>query len=285
MNRRKKLMAMLMAGVMALNLSACGMFEMKMARAAAKMRKLESLHMDMLLELKLSMPGLLGKRLELNVDLSGGADTRFSPLITRAEMNVSALGGDKALLYYLEQSGEEFVMYLSSDGGKRWLKEQLSREQLPAQLSLNPEDLAVFRDCAESFSPAGEEPVAGSKAMRYDGLIRGEQVARALALTGALDALSESLGIKPEPEAMGELGDIPASVWVDNKTGYIVRYRMEPTQVMEGLLSTALEGLLKDYGLEGMAGELRLEQALVTVELSQFNAVGEISVPAAAKAS
>ena len=285
MKAMKKFLALALAAAMLLSLSGCGGFELKMARAAGKMSKLESVHMDMDLQLDMSMPTFLGKSLPIDVAVSGGVDSSFGPLLTKAQLRVSALGAEKDLLYYLEQAGEQYVMYLSSNEGKTWVKELVEAEELPGQLNLDMEDLMIFKDCADSFTEVGTETVGEFSATRYDGVIQSEYVSRALALTGALDTLSQALGIPLDGEELGQMGSIPASVWIDNKSGYIVRYTMEPTEVMQGVISMAMAGLLADYGLGDLDPELKLERATVTMDLSGFNAVPEIVIPAGAKAA
>lgn len=285
MKRWTKLTALVLAVVMLLSLSGCGGFEMKMARAATKMSKLKSLHMDMDMQLELSMPTILGQSLRMNVSVNGGADSSFSPLLTRADLTVSALKSEKELLYYLEQTGDEYVMYLSTDGGGIWLKKLVNREDLPAQLNLDLKDLSVFRDCAKSFAEIGTEELPGGKATRYDGVIEGEFVGRALALTGALDALRESLGLELDEENLDSLGSIPTSVWIDNRSGMIVRYSMEPTQALQTVIRSVMGDLLSSYGLGDLNPELNLDRAVVTVDLSSFNGVDPIVIPAAAKAA
>ena len=285
MKAMKKFLALALGVAMLLGLSGCGGFELKMARAAAKMNQLKSVHMDMDLQLDMSMPTFLGQSLPIDVAMSGGVDSSFGPLLTKAELQVSALGAEKQLLYYLEQAGEQYVMYLSSNEGKSWIKELVEPEQLPGQLNLDMEDLSIFKECADSFTEVGEETVGEFTATRYDGMIKSEYVSRALALTGALDALSQALGIRLDAEELSQMGSIPASVWIDNRSGYIVRYSMEPTEVMQGVITMAMAGLLADYGLGGLDPELDLEKATVTVDLSGFNAVPEIVIPAAAKAA
>ena len=285
MKAMKRILALTLAAAMLLCLSGCGGFELKMARAASKMSNLKSVHMDMDLALDMSMPTFLGAAIPLDVAMTGSVDSGFSPLLTRAELQVSALGAEKSLLYYLEQAGEQYVMYLSSNQGKSWLKELVEPEELPAQLNLNMNDLLVFKDCADSFAEVGTETVGGFTATRYDGLIPGEYVGRALALTGALDVLSQALGVELEDGDMSQLGSIPTSVWIDNKSGYIVRYSMEPTEVMQEVIRQGMTELLAEYGLGGLNPELNLEKATVSVELSQFNEAPEVVIPAAAKAA
>ena len=62
--KRTKLLALLLCALMVLSLAACGSFEMKMARAAQKMEKLQSYRTDIKVDLGMSM-SLLGQSLPL----------------------------------------------------------------------------------------------------------------------------------------------------------------------------------------------------------------------------
>lgn len=287
----KKTIGFLLAAAMLLSLAACGSFETRMAGAINKMQKLDSLHMDVDMEIgmTMSMP-FLNVDSDLSISMKGGVDTVKEPAVTKMDLTVSAADLKIPVLYYIEKDGESYIIYISTDGGKSWDKETATLDELPAQAQTGNtlEQIGFFLQCAKTFGEAGTETVNGSEARRYDGVIEGEYVQQAVEMSGILDTLAESMELDLGNVDLSASGSIPASIWIDNKSGMIVRYDMDLTSVMNGVMSMMLEQMLASYGLE-TAGDfgvsIKLTSAVISVTLSEFNSVGEIVIPDAAKAA
>lgn len=284
MKKAKKILAFVLAAAMLLCLTGCGSFESKMVKAVKKMNDLQNFHMDMEVQMGLSM-AMLGQSLDVDAKMIFGMDMQNEPMRSRIDMTVEALNTSEQALIYLEQSEDSYTVYASADGGTTWEKEQVSAEETPAQSGNMVGNMQMFISCAKSFQEAGTEEINGSAATRYDGEISGESIQTAIDMSGAKDILSENLGTELDEDSFTALGSIPCSLWIDNKSGMIVRYDMDMTAVMQSLLDDMIKEVLASQGLEGVALELTLSKVTVSAVLSQFDQVGEITIPDEAKAA
>ena len=75
-----------------------------------------------------------------------------------------------------------------------------------------------------------------------------------------------------------DLGDMPITVWIDQATGYPVRYYMDMTGVMQSMMSKALAGV------EG-GDSLTMDKVEITMDCSNFNNVADFEIPAEALAA
>lgn len=280
MKKIKKAAALLLSAALMLSLTACGSFEAKMAKAAARMAKLENYHLDMDMQLGMTI-SVLGQGLEMNMGMTGDIDVQTEPQRIKMDMSVSMLGLSQDVLCYMEKTGEEYTVYASADGGLLWTKETLDADEAPGQMSM-ADSVKLLAGCAGSFKEAGTETVLGSAAVRYDGEITGADLRLALEMTGADEMLSQSLDMEIDGDDISQLDSIPTSIWIDNKSGMIVRYDMDMTQTMQGLIAEILEERLSLPGADGVEMQIEISQAVVSVVLSQFNQVGEIEIPAEA---
>ena len=277
MKKTKKAAALLLAAACLLGLTACGSFETKMTRAAARMAKLESCHMDMDIQLGLGISAM-GQALDMDMGVTGGIDMQAEPQRMEMDMEASLLGLSQNVLCYMEKTGEEYTVFLSADGGRLWTKKTLDAGESPAQLSL-ADSVKLLAGCAASFQEAGTETVLGSAAARYDGEITGEELRLALEMTGAGELLSQSLGMELDGDELSQLGSIPVSIWIDNKTGMVVRCDMDLTQPLQGLIAAMLKELLELPGVGSVEMQMEISRVTASVVLSQFDQVGEIEIP------
>ena len=132
MKRMRKIAAVLLALALMLSLAACGSFETRMAKAARKMEKLQSWRMDMDMDMEMSM-GLLGESVDLDIAVAGTADINSDPLKMKMDMNMQVMGEALNILSYYEQDGDDYMAYVSPDGGNSWAKQSVDGDQLPVQ--------------------------------------------------------------------------------------------------------------------------------------------------------
>ena len=76
-----------------------------------------------------------------------------------------------------------------------------------------------------------------------------------------------------------DLGSIPCSLWIDNKSRMLVRYDMDMTQVMGAVVGSLKEAMLEKEGLEGVDMDLSIGKVTTSVVLSRFDQVDEILIP------
>ena len=116
-NTPARILAAAIALLLAISLSACGdSFESAMARALSEMQDVESLHMDMVMGIDMSLSAE-GQTIDLPISMDMSMDTINEPLTAHATMNMNVMQQPVGVEYYLEQSGENYQMYANMDGG------------------------------------------------------------------------------------------------------------------------------------------------------------------------
>lgn len=286
MKNLKKILALLLALSMLLCLSACGSFEKKMAKSAAKMGQLKSMHMDADFTLDTDI-GIMGQSVNMDTTLKAGIDLNTEPFAMKMDLTVAAMGTEENAQVYVVDEGGQRIAYTSDDGGKTWERGEVDDFELGARdINING-TLALISEWAESFEAAGEEKIGGSTATKYSGNIDSASLVKLMISSGANEMLESSLGVDLDDDAAAALSDVPVSIWIDNKSGMIVRIDMELTELMQSMVSSiiaeVLEDTLEDSGLGDLPLEIKVNSAIESIKFSQFDAVGTIELPAGVK--
>lgn len=285
MKNLKKFLALLTALSMLLCLSACGSFERKMAKSAANMGQLESMHLDVDFALDMEL-AVMGQSMDVDAAIKAGIDLNTEPFAMKMDMDVEAMGvGQQAQVYIVDEAGER-VAYTSDDGGKTWERGTVEVDVDVNGMSVK-DSLALLSKWADSFEKAGEEKINGSAATKYSGLIDAASLVQLMDASGADDAMESSLGLELDSDDAAALKDVPVSIWIDNKSSMVVRMDMDVTELMQSLLSEAIDevidDVLADSGLAGLPLDIKLGAATASVNLSEFDEVGRIELPAGVK--
>ena len=255
-----RILAAAIALLLAISLSACGdSFESAMARALSEMQDVESLHMDMVMSLDMSLSAE-GQTIDLPISMDMSMDTINEPLTAHATMNMNVMQQPVGVEYYLEQSGENYQMYANMDGGG-W--ESMSMDETELGQFSAVDGVEFYLQCASAFEKVGEEEVNGATASRYDGEIPADMLAEALERSGAYSMDS--------PPAW-------ASRYLDNETGLPVRYDIDMTDLMREMMEATLAAVGAGDAMSWEIGE-----ASVSVTLSDFNGIDAIEIPDVAR--
>lgn len=294
MNKLKRIAAVLLCLAMLLALAACGSFEQRMLRAASKLEKLQSYHSDSEMTLDVGL-SLMGQSMDMDVKLSAASDVDKANRQRYSIMSTELMGESMEILSYVMAGEEEgsFDSYISTDSGASWQHGTVTADELKevtnAFTAEWPTEFLV--ESAKSFTENGKETVNGSQATRFDGLLEGEAVGRAVEDSGVLDSFGDALPLDLSAVFDKMSGSIPVSIWVDDKSGMLVRYDMDMTEVFASVWDTMLAELMEseelgDLGdLSQLGLEMELRKMFVSITLSDFDAVGEIVLPEAAKAA
>lgn len=266
----KKTLAMVLTVLMMLSLAACGdSFGSAMVKAASEMEKVESVHTDMTMGFTMNMPSL---EQSAEMTMSTSIDSTNEPMMVRGESTTTLMGMSIPVEYYIEQIGDKYNMYISSDSGEKW----------QAQLGISADEVAqydfidsveFYLECASAFEKTGEEEINGSIAVRYDGIVTGENMRKMLEVSGSMDQMNELVG---EGGELPELGEMPMSIWLDKKSGLPVRYDMDMTGVMQSMM---------DQMSESAGTEIVMDSVFISAVMSNYNAVAEIVIPENAKSA
>lgn len=285
MKNLKKILALLLALSMLLCLSACGSFERKMAKSAANMGQLKSMHMDVDFALDMEL-AVMGQSMDVDAAIKAGIDLNTEPFAMKMDMDVEAMGiSQQAQIYIVDEAGERMA-YASDDGGKTWERGTVEVDVDVNGMSVK-DSLALLSKWADSFEKAGEEKINGSATTKYSGQIDAASLVQLIDASGADDALESSLGLELDSDDAAALKDVPVSIWIDNKSSMVVRVDVDVTELMQSLLSEAIDevidDVLEDSGLAGLPLDIKLGAATASVNLSEFDEVGKIELPAGVK--
>ena len=264
-----RILAVAIAILLALSLSACGdSFESAMTRAVSEMQDVESLHMDMVMGIDMSLSAE-GQTIDLPISMDMSMDTINEPLTAHATMNMNVMQQPVGVEYYLEQSGENYQMYANMDGGG-W--ESMSMDETELGQFSAVDGVEFYLQCASAFEKVGEEEVRGATASRYDGEIPADMLAEALERSGAY-SMVEGLGVS-EDSTEGLTSGMGLSIYLDNETGLPVRYDIDMTDLMREMMEATLAAVGAGDAMSWEIGE-----ASVSVTLSDFNGIDAIEIP------
>ena len=287
MKKMNRFLALAMALVLLLALCACGEggtrsvstpdFESRMRQAQENMSKLESMHMEMSMDVTMEL-SVLGQTQPMDMRVYYTMDTQNEPARTKLVITTSSMGQSQEQVMYTDESG---MIYMQIDG-RSWQRQSAqgnsqANEMQPDQM------LQLFLNSAGSFRETGSETINGSKATVYSGVLGGDYVKQVLETTGLGSTLGEALGTGDAGNLFDNLGEIPMTVAIDDESGLVVRYTMDMAQVMENLMKNLFNSMLTSQGLNGVEIEIKVSNCMATATLSQFNSVPEIVIPAEAK--
>lgn len=272
MKKAKRILVFAILAAMLLSLCGCGMFRTHVAKAAIKMSKLESLHADIEMQIGMGI-SLLGQDVNADAAITGGADIQRDPERVYVNMNAEVAGFEQNLLFYGVGRDDGFDVYSSVDSGDSWTKGSVEDDD--SSKSSKADGKSVFlllSDSAASFKEYGKEKVNGSDAIRYNGKITSDELRQALELANAKQALEESLDVELDDDVFEDLGDVPVYIWIDVKSGMIVRVEMDMSDVMQGLVPVLADKAMEKTDV-GIGVNTKVYEVTVSITLSEFDAV------------
>ena len=272
MKKAKRILVFAILAAMLLSLCGCGMFRTHVAKAAIKMSKLESLHADVEMQIGMGI-SVLGQDVNADATVTGGADIQRDPERMYVNMNAEVAGFEQNMLLYAVGRDGGADVYSSADSGESWTKDSIENDD--SSKSSKADGKSVFlllSDSAASFKEYGKEKVNGSDAIRYNGKITSDELKQALELADVKQSLEESLDVELDDDVFEDLGDVPVSIWIDVKSGMIVRVEMDMSDVMQGLVPVLVDKAMEKTDV-GIGVNTKVYDATVSITLSEFDAV------------
>lgn len=272
MKKTKRILVFAILAAMLLSLCGCGMFRTHVAKAAIKMSKLESLHADVEMQIGMGI-SVLGQDVNADATVTGGADIQRDPERVYVNMNAEVAGFEQNMLLYAVGRDGGADVYSSADSGESWTKDSIENDD--SSKSSKADGKSVFlllSDSAASFKEYGKEKVNGSDAIRYNGKITSDELKQALELADVKQSLEESLDVELDDDVFEDLGDVPVSIWIDVKSGMIVRVEMDMSDVMQGLVPVLVDKAMEKTDV-GIGVNTKVYDATVSITLSEFDAV------------
>lgn len=272
MKKTKRILVFAILAAMLLSLCGCGMFRTHVAKAAIKMSKLESLHADVEMQIGMGI-SVLGQDVNADATVTGGADIQRDPERMYVNMNAEVAGFEQNMLLYAVGRDGGADVYSSADSGESWTKDSIENDD--SSKSSKADGKSVFlllSDSAASFKEYGKEKVNGADAIRYNGKITSDELKQALELADVKQSLEESLDVELDDDVFEDLGDVPVSIWIDVKSGMIVRVEMDMSDVMQGLVPVLVDKAMEKTDV-GIGVNTKVYDATVSITLSEFDAV------------
>lgn len=272
MKKAKRILVFAILAAMLLSLCGCGMFRTHVAKAAIKMSKLDSLHADVEMQIGMGI-SLLGQDVNADAAITGGADIQRDPERVYVNLMAEVAGFEQNLLFYGVGRDDGFDVYSSADSGDSWTKDSIENDDSSKSSKADGKSLfLLLSDSAASFKEYGKEKVNGSDAIRYNGKITSDELRQALELADAKQALEESLDVELDDDVFEDLGDVPVSIWIDVKSGMIVRVEMDMSDVMQGLVPVLVDKAMEKTDV-GIGVNTKVYEVTVSITLSEFDAV------------
>lgn len=272
MKKAKRILVFAILAAMLLSLCGCGMFRTHVAKAAIKMSKLDSLHADIEMQIGMGI-SVLGQDVNADAAITGGADIQRDPERVYVNLMAEVAGFEQNLLFYGVGRDGGFDVYSSADSGDSWTKDSIENDDSSKNSKADGKSLfLLLSDSAASFKEYGKEKVNGSDAIRYNGKITSDELRQALELADVKQSLEESLDVELDDDVFEDLGDVPVSIWIDVKSGMIVRIEMDMSDVMQGLVPVLVDKAMEKADV-GIGVNTKVYEVTVSITLSEFDAV------------
>ena len=272
MKKTKRIIVFAILAAMLLSLCGCGMFRTRVAKAAIKMSKLESLHADIEAQLGVEV-SVLGQDVSVDASVTGGADIQRDPAQMYMDLTADIARLEQGLLLYGTERDGGFDVYYSADSGKNWIKGSVDADEDAKDTKVDGKSVfLLLSDSAASFKEYGKEKINGADTIRYNGEITSDELKMALKLANAKQALEEGLGVELDDDVFSDIGSVPVSIWIDMKTDMIVRVEMDLSDVMQGLVPVLVDKAMEKTDV-GIGVNTKIYDATVSITLSEFDAV------------
>ena len=272
MKKAKRILVFAILAAMLLSLCGCGMFRTRVAKAAIKMSRLESLHADVEMQIGMGI-SVLGQDVNADADVTGGVDIQRDPERVYVNMTAEVAGAEQNLLLYAVGRDGGADVYSSADGGESWTKGSIENDDSSKSSTADGKSLfLLLSDSAASFKEYGKEKINGSDAIRYKGEITSDELKQALELANVRQSLEESLDVELVNDVFADLGSVPVSIWIDVKSDMIVCVELDMSDVMQGLVPVLVDKSLEKADI-GIGVNTKVYDVTVSITLSEFDAV------------
>lgn len=273
----KRIVVLALGTALTLSMAACGGTENKdgssgdIGTAMEKLNAVSSLDATMVMEMNM---GVMGQTMETKTTMNMSCFN--DPMKLKADMSMD-MGdlGSFDMSMYAAMDGDTYNMYLFD--GTSWTTQAVDMsylQQYDAKESMN-----LYLESGDDYTLEGTEEINGSTANKFTGVIRGEALEEVLAASGATSNLEASVGELDLAGLYSDLGDLEITVWVDQESGYPVRYAMDMTQMLQGMMDKILAASAEGTDTSGM---LTVDKVNMVMDCFNFNSAADFEIPAEA---
>lgn len=292
--RKKKVNSLILALLMVFGLCACGAEERAqssapkipdlmevMQEANEKLADVKSMSYEF--EMDLEMGGTIGgENNSIVMKIGGTADSITSPMAMKMDMtmDMGELGKYDTINYYQEEDGK-CAVYTGINMGEEkmyWIKQTMG--SLAAMKQYNAKDsFGLYLSCMEEFQDKGAEEIAGTKAVRYDGVIPKEALNKVLQSAGMQSYLSAVEDGSKVQELLKDMGNLPMSIWIAEDTGLPVHYEMDMTEMLQNMMGKITD----ETDGSASADNVTISRVYMSMTITGVDNVKEIVLPEEAK--
>lgn len=308
---KRKILTLLLAGMLALSVTACGgkddsasakdngaragenangteASEGENAEAEAEKEEIDAFAAAQ--ENMVSVTNLEGQMLmEMNMELAANGQEQSMESVTTMDMtffneprkmkmemtvDMGEAGSVSQSVYGDVAEDGTAMMYLYD--GASWQSQAVGTADLE-QYDAGSSMLSFMND-GSAYTLDGMD----GNAYKYSSVLSGEEAKEALLSAGALDSLS-SLGIDASQmdEMLNDIGELTQYIWIDEASLYPVKYEVDMTEVMDTLMA----GMLESMGEQAEGLSIGISKMKMTMTCSNFNSATDFTIPEEALAN
>ena len=284
MKKMKRVSAILLIVILTVGilLSGCSgkSVEDMVAEAIKNTENVTSMDSQLTMDMGISVMGIT-----VNMSVEGNITYFADPLKMKMDMGIDGMGENVKTEMYVQQKDGMYEIYTQTDGS--WNYETVDEAEFEAQMGQfqSQANMNLFLQSAKDFKLNGEEDINGSKAVKVEGVISGEELKKVIkeslaSMQSATD--SGSLGEGITDQMFENLGDMPITIWIDMATMYPVKYDLDMSDILNKLLENAMSGLSSE---EGQQINFSINEFKMSMTSSNFNSATDFEIPAEALAA
>ena len=172
------------------------------------------------------------------------------------------------------------MIYTSTNRGNSWQKQV---DPQGGQLFQTPGDtLGLLLEGETEIQRVGTMDLNGKSVAAYAGKVSGKRLREIVESTGALGEMGETMHLDLPDVVLEELSDIDVTILIDEDSGLPVKGTVEMTAAMRELMAAIVTASMAEQDMEGVEIEMDVSTAVLTITLSDFDAVEPIVIPEAA---
>lgn len=292
MNIKKRITAVLTAMTLCLSLAACGgngadsanagkgqTAGEKVAAAIEKFNAAKSCSVSMQQDIAMEMKGGVEDQ-NIAYTIGMNMDMFQKPIKAKGKVTIDMgeLGGKQEMELYMQEVDKQAEIYIGMNG--QWVKQAADTEGMEMYDLQRSMDL--YLDSASDFQEAGPEQLNGVDAVKFTGVIKGDNLEKVMQEGGMMDMVEQfgAAGVEEDQikKMISGLGDLPMSVWI-NADGYPVQYEMDMTPMMSSIMDNAMK--IASAAEQGIS--VKISKAKMTMSVSNFDSVADFELPAEAQ--
>lgn len=201
------------------------------------------------------------------------------PLKIKMDMTVDVgeQGSTNTQVYVMPSENGTYNVYIYD--GQSWKSQEVTESDMAASDLANYDarsSMLKYIGDGSKYTQEGTEQIDGGNAYKYSYVLTEEELKDQMKESGALNSVSQlGLDVSQVDSMLDGLGDVTAYVWIDEATMYPVKYEMDMTTVMDSLMKNMVEAM----GDQAEGVSMSVPEMKVVMTCSNFNNATDFTVP------